>query len=175
MPKLRISRWQLLGVVAGFLAGGLIVLVLFLVFGKSHSPIPVKISKQLEAPALLPATTSNSFSIDKASFKYDSANKVLSYIVDTSPPVIHITITEQPTPSEFIDIPDAYTKLVNSFSPFLTFDSPPGTVNIGRPTQLHGNQAAVLQGQGDLLFAHPDHDLTETQWRQLFNSLSITK
>ena len=169
------SRRQLVGVILGFLAGGLVVLVLFLTLGKNNNPIPASISKQLKAPALLPVVNpkSSGFQINKASFKYDATDNVLSYVVNTSPPAIKVTITEQPTPSEFIDIADSYTKLVNSFNPFLTFDTPAGTVSVGYPTQLHGNQAAVLNGEGDLLFAHPDHSLSETQWRQLFNSLSI--
>lgn len=175
MPKLPRGRRQLLGIAIGLLVISLIVFTLFLVSKRSHSPIPARISKQLEAPALLPSATLGNFVLDKSSFKYAATDQVLSYIVSTPSPVVNISITEQPTPSEFIDIPDAYTKLVNSFNTFLTFDTPVGTVNVGHPTQLKGNQAAVLNGEGDLLFAHPDHDLTEMQWRQLFNSLSIVR
>ncbi len=86
-----------------------------------------------------------------------------------------MTITEQATPSGFTDIPQAYDKFINSLSGYFSFGSVNGTVNLVRPHNLNGEQAAVINDKGTLMFIHPMQDLPPDVWRQLFNNLTVIK
>lgn len=167
LTKLQSTDAVLLGlglVVVGF---GLAITAV-IVFHPSAG-IPVSFKKQLESPTYI-GKPQSTVQMDKKSYKYDSTNKVFSYVAQVIGTQTQLTVTEQPTPSEFVDVPQAYDKFTESIKPFLTFDSSLGKVNVGKPGQL-GNQVAVVNGQGTLMFVRTSADLSEDQWHHVFNDL----
>jgi hypothetical protein len=86
-----------------------------------------------------------------------------------------MVLSEQPTPDSFTDVPQVYDKVVDSMQEYQKFDVDVGTVHLTRPPSLNGKQAAVLNTKGTLLFAKPDKDLSEDQWRRFFNSFVVEK
>jgi hypothetical protein len=110
--------------------------------------------------------------VKTGSIKYDAGTQVLTYIIaDAGVP---ITISEQSTPQAFIDIPQSYATLINSLNNYASFDSLQGTVALTYPKELNGQQSAVMNTKGTLMFAHPTNgSLSENQWKNLFNSLEV--
>ena len=155
-------------IVLGTLGVGLVVIVVLLVAPKS--PIPPTVTKQLTSTLLVPK--GGGAVIDRESANYSKSEKLLIYTVAYAG--TSIIVSEQPTPDSFIDIPDVYTKLVDGMNNYQTFEVNAGTVHLTRPKNLNGKQAAVLNAKGTLLFAKPAADLSDDQWRVLFNHLQVS-
>jgi len=68
-----------------------------------------------------------------------------------------------------------YDKVVTSMNGYGKFDCDSGTVHLTRPKDLAGKQAAVMNAKGTLMFVKPASDLSEDQWRKLFNGLEVIK
>jgi len=167
------KSWLKTGVVLILgVAIGVGVVLGWLHFKSSSSPIPKNIKKQLSFIVLYPAPDPNT-KVNKATFKYDSQNGVFSFVVLTYG--ISNTITEQSTPDPFNDIPNYYQTFVTKLRSYSTFDTDIGKVDLTRPDSLNGGQAAVMNSKGVLLFAHPTKDLTKEQWQHFFNSLETIK
>jgi hypothetical protein len=81
--------------------------------------------------------------------------------------------TEQAEPSSFIDVPDVYTKLISKLQGYSSFTSTNGKVDLTRPVELRGQETAVMDSKGTLIFVKPDRKLTDEEWRRLFNSLQL--
>ena len=139
---------------------------------RSQSTIPAQIKQQLDFLVFLPQEN-QSFRIDHKSFKYDANLKVFSVVVTSFN--IKNTISEQPTPDAFNDVPGYYDKLTQTLNLYESFDSNLGKVYLTRPKELNGKQSAVMSTKGTLMFASSDKDLTDSQWRQFFNSLNVVK
>ncbi len=132
-----------------------------------------EIAKQISYGAFFPSGVGQA-QVDRKSVTYNSANQVLTYSVKTTSGTV-VSINEQPTPPSFVDVPEAFAKLVSSLNPYSSFDSLNGTVHLTMPPQLAGSQSAVLNTKGTLLFVRPASNLSEDAWRQLFNSLQIVR
>lgn len=138
-----------------------------------NSPVPADIKKQVSFLVYYPDKGSLALP-DKTSFKYDDASKVLSYKIYLGN--VSMTVAEQATPQNFVDIPEAYNKLIESLNGYKQFDSLYGTVNLTHPKEFKGEQSAALNAKGTLMFIHPTNGkLSDDQWRQLFNNLRILK
>jgi hypothetical protein len=135
-------------------------------------PIPNSIKQQLDFVVLYPPNSSD-VHIDRSTVKYDPSNGVLSFVATTYG--IKNTITEQATPDTFNDIPDYYSQFVAKMNDYQTLATYNGQADITRPSSLNGDQAAVMNAKGVLLFAHPIHDLSESQWLRFFNSLQVIR
>jgi hypothetical protein len=156
---------------------GVAVIMLVVVMGllfhiSSRSVIPVNIKEQLDILVFLPKE-SGSLRIDRPTFKYDASLKVMSVVVGSYG--IKNTVSEQPTPDAFNDIPGYYDKLTERLNTYANFDTELGRVYLTRPVELKGKQSAIMNGKGTLMFASPDKDLTSSQWRRFFNSLQIIR
>ena len=138
----------------------------------SRPVIPPDIKKQIDFLVLYPQGDSN-IVVDRSTFKYDSQNHVLSFVVTCFG--VKNTITEQATPDSFNDIPQYLDKVLQQLNSYSSFDTDMGKANLTHPSNLNGDQAAVMNTKGVLMFAHPVSTLTESQWRQFFNSLSVIK
>ena len=154
-------------IIAGVAAAGLIVIIILLVAPKN--PIPGPIKQQLTSTLLVPK--GGGAGVDRLSVKYDKANKLLTFNVAYAG--TKMVMSEQPTPSQFVDIPAVYTKLVDGLNNYESFDVNVGTVNLTQPKELGNKQAAVLNAKGTLLFAKPDKNLSSDQWRVFFNHLGV--
>lgn len=160
---------------AGLILGaGLLVGAYYLfLYHPTTSVIPKTIKKQLSFVVFYPSPDS-AVTVDIKSFKYDSQAKLMSYVArfGNTP----ITIAEQATPQNFIDIPQAYDKLIESLSEYASFQSYYDKVSLTHPKEFNGQQSAVMNSKGTLVFAHPTKgDLSEDQWKKLFNGFEVIR
>jgi len=110
----------------------------------------------------------------KVTIKYDPSVKLISYnAIDKAG--VRFIITEQETPASFNDIPQAFSKLIETMSQYSSFDSQNGTVYLTHPKELNGGQAAVMNSKGTLMFVKPSVALEDDTWKEFFNSLVIEK
>lgn len=142
---------------------------LFLIL-KPNQPIPQPIQKQLDFIPYI--AKGQDITPDKNSYKYDSSQKGLSFTV-SSAQYGKLTFSEQSTPQQFIDIPDLYTKLVDKLNRYSVFNNQLGTVYLTKPSDQKNGQTAVLNSSGVLLFARSEKDLTDSQWRKIFETVRL--
>src|SRR5580704_5437409 len=122
------KRWYWRTII-GFVAFGLIAIVILPFLPKP--PISSKIKSQLTSTLMLPNT--GRYPVDRASAKYDSTLKVLSF--DVSAYGKTMILSEQPTPEQFTDVPQVYQKVLDSMQDYNDFDVNVGTVHLTTPTQ----------------------------------------
>lgn len=147
---------------AAIVGFGLLAILVLLIGPKP--PIPSEIRRQLTSSPLLPS--GRDIEVDPGSAKYDFKLKLLTINVNAFGHTI--VLSEQATPDTLTDIPEFYEKLTLGMGEYKRFDAPVGTIHLTHPKDLGGKQAAVLNSGGTLLFAKPDRDLTEEEWRKLF-------
>ena len=85
------------------------------------------------------------------------------------------TVTEQATPEVFNDVPQYYSTLLARLNQYGSFGTLNGTVYLTLPKELNGDQQAVLNNNGTLVFAHANHKLTNDKWQRFFNDLQPLK
>ncbi len=147
---------------------GLILVVALIVF-PSKPPIPGSIKKQVTSAILIPKQ-SNTNDIRNTA-KYDATNKLLTFRSDIKDAGTNVTVTEQPTPDQFVDIPQFEAKFFEQAGEYKTFETTIGTVHLLKPKSVV--QAAAMNTKGTLIFVKPDKELTEDQWRQFFKSVAV--
>jgi hypothetical protein len=135
----------------------------------SAPSVPKTIRTRAEFGIFVPKTNASG-SIKAHSFTYDQDTKVVKYVLKAQGGG-SITFTQQASPSGFESDPNAFSDLVASMQPFSTFESASGDVALTRPDQLQGQESAVMNSHGTLLFAKPSKDFPERYWQQLFDSL----
>lgn len=141
-------------------------------FLRPQPVIPAEVKSQLTSSLLMP-TDKTVTVIDRGSVKYDSKIRVLTY--DVQYDGIKVVISQQPTPESFLDIADVYTKVLESMNEYQKFELAIGVIHLTRPPDLKGKQSAVLNSKGTLLFASPEEDLTEDQWRRFFKDVQLVE
>lgn len=157
-------------VLGATLLGGLYFLF---VYHATPNVIPSAIKKQTSFVIFYPGPDP-AVVVDAESFKYDNQAKLMSYVITYAN--IPITIAEQATPQNLIDIPQAYDKLIETLSEYGSFQSYYDKVSLTHPKEFNGQQSAVMNSRGTLVFAHPTQgDLTEDQWKKLFNGFEIIR
>ena len=162
------------------LSVGLLVGVVFLIgtyvlffYQSTAGNIPPTIKKQVSFNVFYPRPDP-AITVATNSFKYDTKEKLLSYVVNYAN--TPITIAEQATPQNFIDIPQAYDKLIETLGEYGSFQSYYDKVSLTRPKEFNGQQSAVMNSKGTLVFAHPTKgDLSEDQWKKLFNGFEVIR
>lgn len=151
-----------------------LVVVIGFVLAIVLAPImPPSIKKQLSFIVLYPS--GNGFTIDRSSWKYDSSLGLLTYIVTYSSNDTKITVSEQSSPPEFSEVPGTLDTLTTKLNTYSDFDTLDGHVYLTHPTELKGNQSALMNTEGTLMFAKPDKNLGDDDWRRFFNSLDTIK
>jgi hypothetical protein len=134
-----------------------------------NGPIPADIKKSFKALIFYPSPKDTGFKITPNTVKYDPTSKVVSYVAERAG--TKLTVSEQTTPESFVDIPQAYDKLLEKMHGYYSFDSASGKVTLTRPEELKGVQLAVNNNKGTLLFIRSEPDLPPDEWRQMFNSM----
>lgn len=162
---------------AGYGLIGILVIgcLVFVAFKILHKPplVPADIKKQTDFVIFYPAASSGA-KINKTSFKYDSSSKVLSYLATRGS--VALTFGEQSTPQGFVDIPQAYDKLIEELNGYASFDSYYGHVDLTHPKEFNGQQSAAMNTKGTLMFIHATQgSLSEDQWKNLFNNLTVVQ
>jgi hypothetical protein len=158
--------WLIVGSLAAI---GLVVIVVMLLAPKP--PVPVDVKRAVTSTILVPQA--REVDVSRESMAYNSQLKLLSFT--TVAFGVKAVVSEQPTPESFIDIPQVYDKVVTNMNEYSKFDSDSGTVHLTRPKDLGGKQAAVMNAKGTLMFVKPERDLSDDQWRKLFNGLEVIK
>lgn len=131
--------------------------------------LPTTIKQKLAMPALTPVSQADNYTLNQDSIKYDDKEKLLSYTLASSDN--SITVTEQPYPDVLI-----YDKLTGAIGQYSQVDTTAGKVTLGRPKDGGGAQVAVLNYNNQtLIFAKPQKDLSDDQWRLVFNTLEVVK
>lgn len=148
----------------------------YVIYGHLNNSQPVLsqiTNNKLTFPLFWPAKDST-ITASKQSVKYDPSSKLISYNAINNNGV-RLIITEQETPTSFSDIPQVFSKLVETMSQYGVFDSQNGTVYLTHPKELNGGQAAVMNSKGTLMFVKPITTLDDDSWKIFFNSLQIAK
>lgn len=164
-------RRQKLKRLAFLIVALLLVLVFYLRFSVD-SRLSSQVRKNLDFSVMLPPTDLKplGYSLNKSSLKTfkSGEDNILSYelVKDGA----KITITEQSYPEVLI-----YDKLANGIKPYSEIKSVNGTVTLGRPQGPEGRQVAVSNPRDLLIFAYPTTDLTDKQWKEIFDSLEVVK
>lgn len=138
---------------------------------ENRSVVPVKYAKQISFVVYWPKDHLSQ--PDKNSIKYakdNSGAQVLSFYdyVNSA----RVTFVEQATPSSFNDIPDSFTRYINSLNNYQTLSTTYGSVYLTVPPKFNLN-TAILNNRGTLLFASSERHLSDDTWRLIFNNLLI--
>lgn len=162
-------------VLASSLATLVLALAAALIYAHTAaSPIPSNVRKQLTFTPFIAAST-DAFAVDQVShYTYDTSNQTLRFTLQ-SKATGTLTVSEQPTPPQFIDIDSYYTKLVDTLNRYSAFDSQFGTVYLTKPSTLPNGQMAIMNADGVLVFVRSEKDLNDDTWRQIFTTLNLDK
>jgi hypothetical protein len=127
-----------------------------------------KVSFPIYAPA-----ADTTWKLETARTSYDQQNGVLTlYLTHDSAQII---LTQQGTPQVFSDVPQQYSKMLATMNEYAELQTPFGAVGLTHPKELNGGQTAVVNKTGTLLFAKPNRDLSDAEWKEFFNNLQIYK
>ncbi len=162
MSKKRLTKWAITAtiIVVGLGAAG------WFVWHLRQPIIPADIRSQLSFSPL--AYVGGGVS----SYKYDSKEKVLSYIIEGEGGNA-ITVTEQPQPPQFTEIPEYKDRfLENVMKQYSSVQSSNGTVYLTRPPK-QSKQVAIIIDKGLLIFMSADKDLSDEQWIKLADHLEL--
>jgi uncharacterized protein YxeA len=139
----------------------------------NKNPLPDNIRGMISYKVVYPSNTQQ---IDSKSFNYQTDKKTLSFKVNTGKG--NVVFAEQQVPEALGSDTQAYYPALG-IHPYAQFKTKLGQVALTKFWQS-GNlkpvgQSAVLASNGTLLIAHAEKDLTNSQWKNLFQSLKITK
>jgi hypothetical protein len=164
-------RMKKRGVISGVVISSCTIVVaigLWWFIAHARQPfVSATIRQQVTSVILIP--TGSGISLQRSSIKYDPTDKLLSFTTGYEGQVV--TISEQPSPEVFGDVPDFYTKWLTSFGQYESFNSTVGSVNLARSAQLSPYSVAILNTKGTLLFAKPSINLSDDAWRRYFLAL----
>ena len=149
---------------------------LFYFWRTAPNPTPDDIKKQLNFKVIYPSTAAG-YSIDQASWNYQSQSQLLTFKAINNK--TSIIMSEQKTPAAFADNSSAYNQMIVSIRPYLQFNSSLGNIAVTK-FWIQGNfskvgQTAVLNSHGTFFLAHPNQDLTDDQWQLYLNSLKVSR
>ena len=152
-----------------FITAGLMLVVLIgvvAVVRHSQSPLPKSIAKQVDFTTYYP---SKEWKVAASDITYDSKAEVLAYRIKKGDNTI--AMNQQPTPTQFTDIPQYYPTLLIKLHEYESVGTTNGTVHLTRPQELNGKTSAVLSNEGTLVFAQSNTTMSSKDWRQFFNAL----
>ncbi len=151
------------------IVGGILIFSLT----NNKNPLPRDIKNQISYKAVYPTAKTGTV---KSGYQYQANQKTLSFTVKS--PNTKLVFTEQPAPQALGSGNQIYYQALG-LHPYAQFQSKLGPVALVKYYQS-GNlapfgQSAVLVAHGTLIFIHSEKNLTNDQWKDLINSLNITK
>lgn len=168
--KLSLKRALFTAAALAIVGGGLFAAITFL---RPASPVPPDIQAKLTYGIYLPKDE-QVLKLEPNSITYSDEVEVLSYVA-VRQNGDKVTFTQQATPESFTDVPQAYDKLLSSLQEYSSFDSVHGKVALTKPKELKGDQSAVMNANGTLLFIRPGDMLTNDEWRKIINALDLKR
>lgn len=147
----------------------IVVLLLVHFWPGPPNPIPPEIRKQAKFTILYP----QGYSIATSSWKYLTDTDSVQFTAVKSG--VHTVFTEEVTPLEYQDDAAAYNRFIGSLRPIANFNVALGIVTVANfvtagDFQIVG-KTGILNTHGTLVLAHPDTEIADEQWRDLFESL----
>jgi len=168
--NLRIGKKAVLVILVIFVTAGAVV---FYELNSNKNPLPQSIKDQLSYKVIYPSDANK---IDISSYNYQKDKKILSFNVKRSNN--NIVFTEQPTPENLGSAQETYYPALG-IHPYAQFKVSLGNVALTKfwqsKTLKPEGQSGVLASGGTFLVAHSDKNLTNAEWKDLFESLKITK
>lgn len=168
-PAVRFFRenWEWL---VSWLVVAVSITLLIKFWPQGPSPVPPSIITQANFSVIYP----KGYSIDPQSWRYVSGEKSVQF--SATKDKYAVVFTEQKTPLEYQDDTAAYNRFIGSLRPRANFDVPLGTVSIANfvtkgDYQVVG-ETGILNAKGTFVLAHPDTQISDDQWRNLFESLA---
>lgn len=160
--------------IASILALIIIVASLFAVRSLSNkNPLPASIKNKVSYRLIYPSQASKT---DQTSYKYLADNKILTFKVNQDGKTV--VFTEQAAPASIGQDTQAYYPALG-IHPYAQFGTKLGQVALTKFYQSGSlepaGQSAILASNGTLLIANSQKDLTNAQWKDLFENLKITK
>ena len=159
----------------GLLAGILVLLIVlgvagFYIYKAKHPFVPDVIRKQLASfTVFVPAD--KAIVGDPKTVKYDGKLKAMSFTAKYAGS--GLIFTEQATPSQFVDIPNVYPKLVAGLGQYAHFGNDFGDVYLVKSRKVANKQVAIMNAKGTLMFIKANNNLTQEQWQALYGHLKI--
>lgn len=140
---------------------------------KNNEVIPIAIQQRIAFQIFAPNSSNTTWTISNKQVSYNSQQGILSITVTTQRNTL--IMDEQQTPQIFTNIPQYYPALLSKLNQYGQFTIGLGTVTLTKPTELHGEQTAVLNSGGTLIFVRPTHNLSISEWTDYFNSLIVLR
>lgn len=141
---------------------------------RDASPLPSRLQDKVSFKVAYPRHEKTSFNQD--SFKYEDKQAALSF--STSYEGANIAFTEQPVPPALGSSTEAYYPALG-IHPYAQFKTDLGTVALTKFWQSGSlkpfGQTAIMAVEDTLITARSDKELTNQQWKELFESLKITR
>lgn len=160
-------------VVGAVVLSGAIGFGIYLIKGK-RNPLPASIKARVNFQVAYPAV--HQAPIDASTYQYQSDQHVLSFKANFAG--ANLVFSEQPAPKNLGSDTEAYYPALG-IHPYAQFKTSLGLVALTKfwesGTLLPTGQSAILASHDTMILAHSDHDLTNQQWKSLFESLKITK
>jgi hypothetical protein len=148
--------------------------LLFFFFPRNKDPLPTDIKAQVSFKVIYPSSKSGQ--LGAGGYQYQAGQKALTFSLNKSG--THIIFSEQSAPNSVGTGSQVYYQALG-LHPYAQFVSKLGPVALAKfynpGTLSFLGQTGVLAAGGTLVTAHPDKDLTNAQWKDLFDSLKITK
>jgi hypothetical protein len=138
----------------------------------SKTPVPDNIKNQASFKVIYPS--SHVAQIDTSSFLYQEKEKALSFSANFAG--TKIVFTEQNAPESLGSDTQAYYPALG-IHPYAQFKTKLGQVALTKfwqsATLKPQGQSAVLASSNTFLIAHASKDLTNQQWKELFETVKI--
>lgn len=162
--------WLLVAVTAIVLSAVTLGILLQL---RSQPPIPAEIQQQLDFSPFIVVSNNKNSKVVVTSYKYDKSNMLLSFIIVYGGETF--TVSEQSSPSEFTDIPDAYQKLLDELNSYETVQTFNGPLSLTHP-KADPLTTGLLNSSGVLMFIRANQQsVSDGDWRNIVESMSIYK
>lgn len=167
------GRKKILLVLAATIAAVVVAALLFRMFMSNEAVLPKEVQRKANFSIYALDGGGEAYRVDKTSINYDDKNNILMFTVKAA--AYSAVITQQATPESFSVVPGGYQKLLESMRQYKEVRARLGTVTLTKPEELKGQQIAVANPPGTLIFAKPDKELSVSQVQQLFDNLLIVR
>ncbi len=145
--------------------------IIFFVSSRNNSIIPQTLQQHIAFQIYAPNTKQSPWTVPKNSVTYNDQTGILTIVANSASN--SMSMSEQQSPQIFTNIPQYYPTLLNKLNEYNQVQSNLGTVALTKPTELHGEQTAVLNSNGTLVFVRPKHNISEPDWTNFFNNLIV--
>jgi uncharacterized protein YxeA len=139
----------------------------------NKNPLPPSIKSHVGYKIIYPSKTGQ---IDSNSYSYLTDKKTLTFSVNKDGK--KIVFTEQPAPEALGSDTQAYYPALG-IHPYAQFKTSLGQVALTKFWQSGTlkpiGQSAILASNGTFVIAHSEKNLTNAEWKDLFESLKITR